>query len=377
MSEQQIHEIDFKSDNHFNVYMFTQFLHQQVINPANFKVEHQEWRDRYKVSIGDNLVILVKASFLPEFYLMLEQALYDDNSGHKFNELEGMIDPNGKLWVTPTTVVEESYPTDDSSFWSLTGEDFISVDRRLEGLITASSSTIREIAKLINGEMDAVALNTEIVKDFDGIITFDTKTGKDFAVHLCFDKVPPVSDENEARIIERTPITQADLETYLGKAGEKIQSRLAHINSLVKAMFESKQVTANPALNRYAELAVNVTLVKAFLDQNVNYISFGGRDNWRSEGPETPNNKACFAILDAEVDKLFTLLETIPKQEGVDLYSIDVDTFSIFGRNNDNKVVTPAVQGYTEEILKKYSQGFERVLSTRLKLIDTAHVFSA
>lgn len=378
MSEQQIHEIDFKSDNHYNLYMFTQFLHQKVINPAHFKVEHQEWRNRYKVSLGEYLAFFVKADFLPEFWLQLEQGLYEDNAGQKLNQLEGMIDPAGKIWISPSVPVLDTYEIDEpDSFWQLTGEDFISVDRRLEGLITASSSTIREIAKLINDEMETVAKNTDLVKDFDGIITFNTGLGKAFNVELCFDKVPPVFDGNETRIIERTPITADDLTMYLGKAGEKIQSRLDHINGLVQALFASKQVSSNSSLSRYAELAVNVTLVKAFLDQNVNYISFGGRDTWRSEGPETPNNKACFVILDAEVDKLFKLLDSIPKQDGVDLYSIDVDTFSIFGRNDNNKVVTPALQGYTEELLKNYSHGFERVLATRLKLIDTPHVFSA
>lgn len=383
MKEQQLHEIDFQSENHFNLYMFSQFLHQPVINPGSFKIEEQEWRDRYKVSLGDNWNYLVKTDFLPTFWLMLDQGVNGENGHMALRQVEEMLNTSGKLWLQPS-VASISFPQDsedpyykESAFWSLVGEDYIAVDRRLEGLVKASSITIREIAQIINTGMEKVALDTEVVKDFDGIITFNTEMGRDFKVGLCFDKVPPVSSENNGRVIERTPLTEADAQVYLKDVAEKVQSRLDHINGLVTALFANKKINSAPELLRYTELGVNVTLVKAFLDQNVNYITFGGKDNWRSDAPETPNNKACFEVLDAETDKLFKLLEGIPKEEGVDLYSIDIDTFAIFGRNDDNKVVTPALQGYTDQILNDYSQGFERVFATRLGLIDSPHIFRA
>lgn len=387
MNEQQLHEIEFQSDNHFNLYMFSAlFLHQPVINPGSFKIEEQEWRDRYKVSLGDNLSWLIKSDFLPNFWLALDQGLKaEPETGHNaLKQLENMINTSGVVVLYPN-IQNVDFPSDledplyQDTFWKLTGEDYLAVDRRLEGMIKASSMTIREIAGLINKGMEAVAADTSIVKDFDGIVTFGCKLGSEFNVELCFDKVPPVSDDNNGRLIERTPITEEDALAYFSfdDTHKKIQSRLKHINDLVSALFQNEKIKSAPELFRYAELAVNLTMVKAFLDQNVNYISFGGKDNWRSDGEETPNNKACFEILDAETDKLFKLLDSIPKEEGVDVYSVDVDTFSIFGRNNDNKVVTPALQGYTEDILKPFSQGFERVFATRLALIDTQYVFRA
>lgn len=372
MNEEKLHEINFVDANHYSLYLFCQRLHIKVLNPGHFLVEAQEYHDRHKVSLG-NQSFYILSSFLPQFWLILDQAESDG-----WSSLEEMVYEDTQVRLRPAIDMKgQTFELDitDPSY-SLTGLDYVSVESRIKGLMTTVSSTIREIATIVNKEMNTVALDSDIVKDFDGIMTFSTELGSKFNMELCFDKVPPVDENNDKIEIMRTPITAEDLKTYFPTAGDKIQSRLGHINDLVRSVFQSKRIAEIKELSDYAEILINGVLIPPFLDQNVNYVSFGGRDDWSSAGKETPNNVACFKYLDVEVDKLFKLLESIPLEEGVEVYSIELDTFAIFGRK-DNKVVTPALQGYVENILKPYSQGFERVLTQRLSLLDSPHVFKS
>lgn len=373
MNEQKsplLHDINFKDAQHKNLYYFAQHLGLKVDNPSEFSIEEQEWRERYKVSLGTNQLLYLSKKLAPHFWMLLAEE-------DKFTLLEEMLNDSKNFAIFPKIDVSFNTIDENTEFAKLVGEDYLNIDRRMEGLITASKGTIREIAGIINKRMEEVAEDTDIVKDFDGILTFNTGLGEEFKLELCFDKVPPVSETNNGLVIERTPITLDDLKTYLGDAGKAILTRLDHINQMVSALFNSKKIAESKELTRYVGMALNATLVRAFLDQNVTYISFGGKDDWSSNGKETPNNKACFEILDAETEKLFQLLDNIPKEEGVDVYSVDIDTFGVFGRNNNNKVVTPVLEGYTEQILKDYSQGFERVLSLRLAQLDTPYIFRA
>lgn len=359
--------------NHENLCEYALHCCQDVGDMGAYKVEHQEWKGRYKVSLGI-FAWYVSEEFLPKFWLgissgeegwdLLEQVMETEDGRLK------------ELIVPAYTDLPTIYKTEES-FGNLTGEDFINIDRRMEGLIKASGQTIREIAHLINKEMDEIAKDTEVVKDFDGILTFDTLTGKDFKLQLCFDKVEPVKENNNAMIM-RTPMTKEDGEMYLRDTYPKVLSRLDHVNKIVTVLLESKAVKGHPALFDYACRALDVTLTHAFLNQIVTYVSFGGFDNWRMDGKETPNNKACFKILDAEVEHIIKLLDELPRGEGVDLHSLDLDTLAAFGRNHDNKVVTAAVQGFTEQkLLSRYSKGFERLLSIRLGMNDSPYFFRA
>jgi len=363
MSIKEIHEINFVDEKHYDVYLLTLHLHLDVGNSELFSIEEQEYKDRYKVSLGTKSFYVPK-DLIDTFWKLLENASYLD--------VEELMKQEKITWIH-NVIIDSVVST---SMEDLVGEDFVSVERRASGLATAAGGVIREISKLINEQMEIVNKDTSIVKDFDGILTFNTELGKDFNIRLCFDKVPPIYPEIDKFVIQRTDILPEDLETYFGEVGKKINSRLAHINSLVGDFFASKKLSDSKDLTEYGESLINHTLIMAFLSQHITFISFGGKDDWRSNSTETPNNKACFVYLDQEVDKIFKLLDGIPKEEGVEVYSIDIDTFAIFGRK-DNKVVTPALQGYTENILNHYSQGFERVLTNRLTHIDSDYIFKA
>lgn len=380
MSEQHLHELHFADDKHFNLYLFCRHLKLNLVNPEYFGIEHQEYQDRYKVSIGNYLFYISTKSINSVWMALAKQeaGIYDVlqkslNDGDRFEYKNGT-----EFGFRPAIDIKQftDLVNEDDEFYSLIQENFTDVESRVKGLMTATSQVIRDIATIINQEMNDVALNSDIVKDFDGILTFDSPLGRDFKVHLGFDKINPVDPNNDKLEILRTPITPEDLKTYFPTAGDKIQSRLNHVNGLVASVFESKRIAGSKSLADYAAALINGVILKPFLDQNVNYISFGGRDDWSSMGKDTPNNIACFKYLDAEVQKIYDLLESIPLEEGVEVWSIDLDTFAIFGRK-DNKVVTPALQGYTQQILQPYSQGFERVLTQRLSLLDTPHIFKA
>lgn len=383
MLEQQLHEIEFKDENHYNLYVFSKFLGLNVINPGFFEVTHQEWNHRYKVSIG-NYNFYVIETFLPKLWLVLrasETWEFDkENEASPFELISDKVydEDDKEIYLAPAVgneLVTNEFAF-DGEFFELIGENYTSVEQRIEGLDKAVGATIKHVAKLINKAMENVARDVSIVKDFDGIITFTTPLGADFKLQLCLDKVAPIHDNVEDVLIERTPITEEDLNLYLKDDAKKVLSSLENVNELVRSVFRSKAVKGNSRLLKYSEYLVNTHIVKTFVTQTINFISFGGVDNWSSRGKETPNNKACFVFLDQEVDKLLDLIDSIPKEEGVDTYSIDIETFGIFGRRN-NKVVTPAVPDVTAEILKHYSQGFERVLSLRLAQLDTPRVFKA
>lgn len=366
MSTKQLHEIQFVDVNHFNLYLFAQRMQLKVGNAEAFEIVEQDYRERYKVSLGDYAWYVEKEE-LPQFWLTLDR--------NEFRTIEDKV-VNGDILMVPLIPFDKiNFTFDENDLFNQTmGIEYLNVETRLAGLVKAAGMTIREIVTMINKEMDEIAKDGNVVKDFDGILTFDTPLGIDFDVKLCFDKVPPVFDGDKGFQIQRTPITPEDLKIYFRDIGPKIQSRLAHINELVTAMFNSKAIANNHFLKEYAGKCITATLVTAFLNQQVNYVTFGGSDNWSNTGKENPNNKACFVYLDQEVDRIFKLLESIPLEEGVDVWSLDIDTFAVFGRK-DNKVVTAALQGYTDQILKNLSPGFERILSLRLTMIDSVHIF--
>lgn len=337
----------------------------------HFSIEYQSYKDRYKVCLGGNGLFIDNA-FEPKFWLLLKQ--------ESFNEVIDILnnEKDNRLYYKPIIGLDKIILKEDDGtdpFLQTCGEDFDRVDARISGLVSEISKSINLIGNLTNTAMETVRKDTNIIKDFDGYVSFDSPMGGEFNLGMCFDKIAPVDEEKN--VINRTPMTKEDFDLYMGDCGPRITNTIDHINKMVRNFLESKVVTWNESVTYYAHKALDIVVLKAFLDWTVEFITFGGVDDWRVNGPDTPNNKACFAILDQEVEYIINYLENIPLQEGVDLYSIDIDTYTIFGRNNMNKVVTPIIQGHSEGILSRYSKGFESVLSIRMGMSDNAHFFKA
>lgn len=377
MSEQKVEKF-LTEENINNLAAYILNCCQDAGDMGHIDAEYQEWRNRYKVSLG-LMTWHISNDFLPKFWLFLSQG---EEGWNKILDAIEAEDGTIAEFVAPLiSQLEEAmvgYEPDESDpFYKLMGIDFENVDKRLEGLTTAGAGVIRDLARTVNAELDLVNKDRNLVKDFDGILTFDTDLGKDFKLHLCFDKIAPINEEGIGMVM-RTPMSEEDGKMYLRDSYPKVLSKLNHMNSLVSALFENKAIKESQYLTEYAANAIDVLLTKAFLNQVITYIQFGGVDDWRVQSDDTPNNTACFKYLDAEVEHIIKLLDELPKQEGVDIYSIDIDTLAVFGRNNDNKVVTPAVQGFTEEkLLRRYSKGFERLLAIRMGMSDNAHFFRA
>lgn len=377
MSEQKLGQF-LTEENINNLAAYILNCCQDAGDMGHIDAEYQEWRNRYKVSLGF-MTWHISNDFMPKFWLFLSQG---EEGWDKLITAIEADDGTLSEFVAPLlSQLEEALvgyePPKGDSFYELMGIDFEAVDKRLSGLTTAGAASIRDLARTVNTELDLVNKDRDLVKDFDGILTFDTDLGKNFKLRLCFDKIAPINEEGIGMVM-RTPMTEEDGKKYLRDTYPKVLSKLDHINGLVTALFESKAVKDSEYLLEYAANAVDVLLTKAFLNQVITYIQFGGIDDWRVQSEDTPNNTACFKILDAEVEHIIKLLDELPKPEGVDIHSIDIDTLAVFGRNNDNKVVTPAVQGFTEEkLLRRYSKGFERLLAIRLAMSDNAHFFRA
>lgn len=368
MSE-EIKEIN----HHHNLCLFLESLGLDFDPEAEIIMEKQEWRDRYKVSLSKH-AFHITSSFLPRFLMALEEGNHNfiiDELNKEDNTIKQL--PVMYLSAFETITLDPSEPLLETQ-----GLHFNQIDKRLSGLITETKKVIQGIAHMVNAQMDKVARNGEIVKDFDGVLTFTSELGLDFGLTLCFDKVKPIDVDNSAVEIQRTPFTPEDYALYMGEAGDKISARIEYINKLVKAFINSKDVAWNPECQDYAAKAINITILKAFLDQTITFVTFGGVDNWNLFAKEnTPNATACHAIMDEEIEHVIKFLDSIEKPEGVDVFSIDLDTFGIFGRNKDNRVVTAAMQGYTDQLLNRYSQGFERLFTVRIGMNDNAHFFKA
>jgi hypothetical protein len=370
---EKLRDTAFKDQNHVNLATFAcLFLKLDVVGLENFTVEHQEWNESYKVSLGDKL-FYIDETYLPKFWFSLNQEELEP-----FFELRDKLlneEDDSIVFSQAVTIDESQIHIDESDpFYEMIGEDFAKVDKRIGWIVTNAKQNIINMAKLFNKDMEIVAKDTSIVKDFDAWVTFDTQPGKDFDLKLCFDTIPPVMEDNGNIRIERTHMTQEQLEKYFPTGHKSIAASIKDINEHVRVLFNNKRIKGSEFLTKYLERLVNAFVVQAFVKEEIEYISFGGMDDWTSAGKETPNNKACFEYLDKEVENIFNTMDAIPKESDEMDYSIDIDTFCVFGRIN-NKVVTAAVPGITGELLKHYSKGFERLLSIRLAQLDTVKIF--
>lgn len=350
---------------------FLEYQNLGVAKEPEVIIEKEEWMNRYKISL-DGHTYRCKIDFFNKFWSLLEQLEYAQ-------VLDFLEDPTKEelsyVPHIPINLVDGSF--DESTLTTALGVNFINVDNRLHKLVTATSSTIKEIAAIINAEMDRVAKDTTIIKDCDAILTFDTELGENFEVHLCMDKISPIDEKNSGLVINRTKLTKADEQLYLSESKDKLKSRLDHVNQLVKDFILSKDVNYDDTVKKYAMNALDITIAKAFLDQKVYFITFGGLDNWSLKSEDTENNKVCSAIIDDEVNHLIAMLDNLPKEGDITIHSLDIDTFTVFGRNSDNRVLTEPLPEITSKILNRYSKGFEFVLTQRLSQLSNNHFFRA
>lgn len=129
---------------------------------------------------------------------------------------------------------------------------------------------------------------------------------------------------------------------------------------------------------------LNGTILSQFLNLRPMLISFGGRDNWRLFGGESPNSKVCHEIMDKEIEFLVDYLQNkVVLDEGVeldrevDIYSVDMKDFNIYARDKYNQVIGNAIVGASEFFHLRYSEGFMELFKLRLRQSDNRHFFFA
>lgn len=257
------------------------------------------------------------------------------------------------------------------------------IESRVSSIITIAGMEIKALAGLINKRIDDVSKDFNIIKDFDALVSFDYEEDitKPFKIFLCFDKIPPILDGSGAIEILRTPMSKDDKKLYFGPSYAEIKQRINKINEAVIALYESKLVSSSEKSFKYAQTLINNTLVKAFLDDNIKFISFGGIDNWRLFGDLTPNSKACHAIMDKEVEYLVAYLKEykipdhIELSGQVDFLSIDLNHLGIYARSNLFKVVSKALPEPSDHFGLRWSEGFAELMKIRLAQNDTQYCF--
>lgn len=327
--------------------------------------ENQSYKERYKISLL-NHGFIVHANFINNFLVAISTG--DHSSIHKHIATKPPLVEYTPVISMPKGAGEATVKSEDLV------QNARHIELRLNGLLDQANKAITKMVTRLNEQMTRVAKDSNIVKDFDGYITFDMEIDPEIKFSLCFDKVPPVGQVGQ---INRTAITKEDADLYLGNAYPVIAEQLKFISDLCNNFLNSKTVTVSDASAKHARSLLNGTLACALVEQTIEFISFGGVDNFAITAEGNPNTNACYVYLDAQVEALIKRLEDIPLVDDVELYSIDVDTFNVYGRTNDNKVVTAILPNITDEILSQYSKGFERLFSSRLANIDNPHFFRA
>ncbi|WNV45966.1 hypothetical protein [Aeromonas phage AerS_266] len=364
--------------NEFNKENFITLLNTSgmfLIHDCEVKTETKENGD-FIASAGPHGIEVtsgVKSKFIDcvvkcdqlTFAQMLESAF----SGVKYKPMD----------IEPEDLIVEQ--TDNSDQLSDSIKNVI--ESRVSGILAIAGMEIKAIANIVNKRIDEVAKDFSIIKDFDGLLTFDYEEDntKPFKIFMCFDKIPAILDGADAIEILRTPMSKDDKKLYFGNQFVDIKQRMNKINETVNNLYKSKLISESDAYLKYAQTLINNSLVKTFLDNHFKFISFGGIDNWRLFGDLTPNSKACHAIMDKEVEYLVNFLKEykipdhIPLSGEVDFLSIDLNHLGIYARNNLFKVLSKALPEPSDHFGLRWSEGFAELMKIRLGQNDTQYCF--
>lgn len=247
---------------------------------------------------------------------------------------------------------------------------------RGSGVMSVAAGVIGKIATIVNEVIDRVARDGDIIKDRDVMMTFDTEFGEKFNPVICLDYIPTIIESLEPIQIVRTPMTEEDRERYFGKDADEIDRLIKQLIEVINVFYSSKLVSSSKLIKDLVVSVIDGAIVSQFLDLHIKFISFGGFDNWRLTGDLTPNSEACHAIMDVQVEEIYKFLNSIPLQEGVDYWAIDLKTLGIYGRNNENHLVTGPLVEESDAITARYCDGLVDLLKLRLSMNDNKHIFT-
>lgn len=258
---------------------------------------------------------------------------------------------------------------------------------RVSGVIAGVVPLVNRIGAICNHAIVEIADNGEIIKDKDAMLSFDVDlNAKPFKFIPCLDFIDPVMEKEGDVKIHRTPMTTEQLELYFPnrEIREKFIQLLDQASGYINNLYESKLVKNSDAVYWMARGLVESTIVNTFMDLQSKLVSFGGRDNWGLFGDLTPNSKVCHEILDREVEYLVDYLkhkvvldEGVTPNGEVDIYSVDLERFDIYGRDVNNKVITPPLIAASGHFHLRYSEGFLELFKLRLRQNDSRFVFFA
>lgn len=258
---------------------------------------------------------------------------------------------------------------------------------RVSGVIAGTIPIVNRLGAICNHAIVDVANNGEIIKDKDAMLSFDVDLKQEiFKLVPCLDYIDPVMEEETSVQIHRTPMTKEQLELYFPnkEIREKFLSLIADANGYINNLYQSKLIKNSQAVKRVTSGLIESTIVSTFMDLQVKLVSFGGRDNWGLFGDLTPNSKACHEILDREVEYLVDYLKNkvvlddgVTPEREIDVYSVDLERFDIYGRDVNNTVVTPPLVAASAHFHLRYSEGFMELFKLRLRQNDSRHCFFA
>lgn len=354
-----------------------------------------EGYSNYWVLSALGMSISVDATALTSFMSMLE-----DFDFKRVDSILSFINNSNDKTITVRPYIPVNDLTDESFLEDekTLGVAYDSVDHRTDRLMKMIFNELGHINRLFEHASTLYNKDIEKVKLDEVFIGYNTKyAGEKTAFFLCATRVPPVLKNGGNNIVRSlTPMedTLKDLlfgyPTRQNEKAEKgvttlddINLSLKRINDGIETHFKMVAEHDSALINEYAINKMNSIVIPAVvMSQTCEFTYFGGQDlNLSDYEEEDANSAACSALIDEELRALFNHLNAIPipEESGIDHYAIDYDSFGIYGRDSQNKLISAMVderyQFYTS-VESKYSKSFLDIFKQNLKNVKNKHVFT-
>lgn len=299
--------------------------------------------------------------------------------------------------IMPVEMIDIGDTTkEDPYFNGAMGCNFIEIDKRFDGLFNSVKADFELIARYMTHGAAEYRKDDTKAKTSDLYFFFNTVgTGEEIDFFLSPTNVPGVGVSPDIEP-NKKPISEYEMETYFGYPSsnaskaemkitvkDEIEAAIERINDRIKEIYDINEAKAYPVCKDMIDDKLNKILIPVVVTMRLApYSTFG--DNLTAidlaEG-KSANAIEVGDIIDGEITKLVDHLKAIPIEEGskVVRWAMDVDSFGIYGRDENNELVETMVDPkymFATVFQPGYSDGFTRHFANYIKTIKNDFFFS-
>lgn len=277
------------------------------------------------------------------------------------------------------------------------GVNFSRIDDRFEKLRNFIHTEFQHIAQHMTDGAAKFNADDSKAKTEDLFIHFNTKEpGDKVEFFMTLSRVPAIFDPTKPIDPSMVPMTDEErLELFAyptrqkEKAaagitlGEEIEAAMDRVNKRIQDFIHNIDTENYPSCMDYTIKIVNGVLIPMIVTLQLEPYGWFGGTAKNLTNPAIPNTNSdeCCAIIDQAITELFAHLDSIPVPDGsgIDHYAIDHDSFGIYGRDANQRVVQAMVDPnymFSTVLEPKYSTGFTEAFKRYLKTVKNKHVFT-